>query len=324
VFTAHHADDNAETMLLNLLRGTGLRGLAGIPETRGAIVRPFLSVTRAELVAYAKTNKIDYVEDSTNALDDVSRNLLRHKVLPVLRELNPRAVENMLRTAEMLRRDEETLDRMAAALLEQSCRFAENTAVLDVAGCLKAEDAVLSRAVHRAIARLAGGRKDITARHVEAVCALLRGPAGKEFSLPYGLTVRREEQELILSPAEAVPTAVSVAVGETVAFGNWRVAVKESGPGLEMKIPEGAVLTATLWDRNDRMTIPGSRGARSLKRLCVDSHIAPGERNALPVLRVDGRCAAVPGIGIDREYLSCGRTVYVTFIKETEEKRYGT
>lgn len=326
LLTAHHADDHAETMLLNLLRGTGPRGLSGIPESRDGILRPFLRITRGELAAYAAAYHIGYVEDSTNALDDMARNVLRHQVMPVLRELNPKAVENMIRTAEMLRRDEETLDRMAVALLEQGCRFSENAAVMDADACLKAEEAVLSRAVHRALARLAGGRKDLTARHVEAVCELLRGAVGKELTLPYGLTARRGEKELILSAAEAAPAVVSLSIGETVPFGNWRVAVKESGPGLEMKIPEGAVFTVTAWDRNDRMTIPGSRGARSLKRLCVDNHISPWERDGLPVLRVDGRCVAVPGIGIDREYLpdSCGMTVYVTFIKETEENRYGT
>ena len=89
-------------MLLNLLRGTGIRGLTGIPEVRDSIARPFLHITREELAAYAAENDIPYVEDATNASDDVSRNILRHKVLPVLRELNPRAVENMARTADLL------------------------------------------------------------------------------------------------------------------------------------------------------------------------------------------------------------------------------
>ena len=76
VLTAHHADDNAETMLLNLLRGTGLRGLTGIPAARDFLLRPFLQVTRAELAAYAAARDVPYVEDSTNALDDAARNVL--------------------------------------------------------------------------------------------------------------------------------------------------------------------------------------------------------------------------------------------------------
>ena len=103
VLTAHHADDNAETMLLNLLRGTGLRGLTGIPPEREDLLRPFLQVTRQELADYAGAHDVPYVEDSTNQMDDAARNVLRHQVLPVLRQLNPRAVENMSRTADLLR-----------------------------------------------------------------------------------------------------------------------------------------------------------------------------------------------------------------------------
>lgn len=97
-------------MLLNLLRGTGLRGLTGIPPEREDLLRPFLQVTRQELADYAGAHDVPYVEDSTNQMDDAARNVLRHQVLPVLRQLNPRAVENMSRAAELLRQDEEALD----------------------------------------------------------------------------------------------------------------------------------------------------------------------------------------------------------------------
>ena len=89
-------------MLLNLLRGTGLRGRTGIPAARDFLLRPFLQVTRAELAAYAAARDVPYVEDSTNALDDAARNVLRHQGLPVWKQLNPRAVEHMSRTAALL------------------------------------------------------------------------------------------------------------------------------------------------------------------------------------------------------------------------------
>ena len=89
ILTAHHADDSAETMLLNLLRGTGLRGLTGIPPVRGRIRRPLLGMTRAELARYAEAHHVPHVEDATNEKDDMTRNLLRHRVMPVLRAANP-------------------------------------------------------------------------------------------------------------------------------------------------------------------------------------------------------------------------------------------
>ena len=88
-----------------------------------------------------------------------------------------------------------------------------------------------------------------------------------------------------------------------------------------MFLPAGAELSVTAWKREDRMALPGSRGERSLKRLCAENGIAPGERDILPVLRVDGKCAAVPGVGIHCEFLTgSDRPVFLTF--KTEEKNY--
>ena len=321
LLTAHHADDNAETMLLNLLRGTGTRGLAGIPAHRDGILRPFLHVTREELAAYAANYYIKYVEDSTNAADEAARNVLRHRVLPVLRELNPAAVENMARAAEQLRREDEALGRVAEDFLKRNGRFSGETARLAAAPCLGAERAVADRVLYAFLARMAGSRKDLTARHVEALWGLLCGPAGKELSLPCGLTARREEQDLLLTQTPTIPEERPIRVGETVFFGNWAVTLAESGPGTEMVLPTEAELSVTAWKREDRMALPDSRGGRSLKRLCAEGGISPAERDGLPVLRVDGKCAAVPGIGIHREFLTgTGRPVFLTF--KTEEKDY--
>ena len=319
ILTAHHADDNAETVLLNLLRGAGARGLSGIPAERDGILRPFLCHTREELAAYAERRGVLWLEDTTNALDVAARNVLRHRVLPALRELNPKAVENIARAAELLRRDEETLSAMAEELLRSSGHFEENRARLAVSPLLEAERAVADRAVDEAVTRAAGHRKDLTARHVEAVRELLTAGAGKEVSLPYGLTARREAESILLFPAAESPVEIPLRVGETVSFGGWSVELAEND-GWELHVPPEAALSVTAWQRDDRMTLPGSRGGRSLKRLCAERGIPPAERDGLPVLRVNGVCAAVPGVGVHCEFLSGeGRAVYVNF-KKTEEK----
>ena len=100
VATAHTADDNLETMLLNFLRGTGLTGLGGIPPKRDFLVRPILCCTRQEVLAYLDAHRLPHVEDSTNAADDCVRNRLRHNVLPLLKAENPALAETALRTAQ--------------------------------------------------------------------------------------------------------------------------------------------------------------------------------------------------------------------------------
>lgn len=114
IATAHNADDNAETVLFNLTRGGGAKGLSGIPPVRGNIIRPLLSMTREQIEAYNAENGIGHVEDSTNQSTQYSRNLIRHKVMPILRELNPAFAEAVLRSAESLRADEELLESLAA------------------------------------------------------------------------------------------------------------------------------------------------------------------------------------------------------------------
>ncbi|MBP3776398.1 MAG: tRNA lysidine(34) synthetase TilS [Prevotella sp.] len=113
VCVAHHRDDTVETVLLNLVRGTGLRGLTGIQPKNGNILRPLLCLSRKEIEAYLRTKGQEYVTDSTNLEADVQRNVIRLKVLPLLQELNPAVSENIQRTAENLLEAQQVLDAVS-------------------------------------------------------------------------------------------------------------------------------------------------------------------------------------------------------------------
>lgn len=320
ILTAHQADDNAETMLLNLVRGTGLKGLTGIPPCRDGVLRPFLEVTRQELEAYAAAHKIPHVEDETNQDPDAaSRNFLRHKVFPLLRELNPRAVEHMTNAAAILNREDQALDALAA---RERSRAAETPAGFTVS--LTALNdwprAVSERMLLQEMGRLANGRRDFTARHVQALLAL---HPGGSCSLPHGLSARREGDEFYLERAPSRLPACAIAIGETLNFGQWTITLDTApGKGAPLSLPEDAPLTVTAWQAGDRMTLPGAKGSRSLKRLCADAGIRPWQRDRLPVLRAGGQPAAVPGIGTDASFAPQpkGAAVYVTFYKQREEE----
>ena len=117
IATAHNADDNAETMLLNLARGAGTRGLAGIPPVRGNVVRPMLCFTRAEIERYLAGNDLPYTVDSTNAEYDYARNKIRGLVMPVLRDINARISEHALAASRLLREDDEYITEHARAFI---------------------------------------------------------------------------------------------------------------------------------------------------------------------------------------------------------------
>lgn len=100
ILTAHHADDQVETMIMNFFRGTGLKGLTGIPEKNGRIIRPLLSFRKSELIDYATNQHISYIEDSSNLTSDYTRNLIRNEILPALEKVYPQVKENILDNAD--------------------------------------------------------------------------------------------------------------------------------------------------------------------------------------------------------------------------------
>ena len=121
IATAHTADDNAETVILNLVRGAGAAGLSGIPPRRGAIVRPMLRVSRDEVMRYIGLRGISYVDDSTNELEIYTRNRIRRAVIPVLRDINPGFGEAVASASEILRADEEYLSGLADRFISERC-----------------------------------------------------------------------------------------------------------------------------------------------------------------------------------------------------------
>lgn len=120
ILTAHHADDNLETFLINFTRGTGLEGLTGIPEMNGKIVRPLLSFSRSDLEVYAIGKKMDWCEDSSNATTKYLRNQLRHDIIPTLKQMNPQLLQNFQTTIEHLQDSQQIVDDVVATLQKKA------------------------------------------------------------------------------------------------------------------------------------------------------------------------------------------------------------
>jgi tRNA(Ile)-lysidine synthase len=119
ILTAHHADDNLETFLINLSRGTGLDGLTGIPAQNDSIIRPLLPFTRKEIEEYATQNELSWREDSSNASDKYLRNKIRHHLIPILKELNPNFMSSFEKTQRYLQESKELVDDAAVMVYQQ-------------------------------------------------------------------------------------------------------------------------------------------------------------------------------------------------------------
>ena len=300
IATAHTAEDNAETMLLNLVRGTGLRGLGGIPPVRGNIVRPMLDVTREEIEAYMAKRGIPHVEDSTNALDIYARNRIRHEVMPVLKSLNPSFARTAGRTAELLRRDGEYLDDMAERFVREHGR--DNT--LPVKALMELPEAVRSRAVRRM------GREEFSAVQTEAILALAPGGVTDVSGMRVGRTreylvfgVREaepiQERELVPGRWIDIPEAgFSVRLSERKEHRNEHVHGEFTTFSFSCENIYGTIKVASRRE-GDRFRPAGRGCAKSLKQLFMESDVPAWERDAVPVLRDDKGILFVLGIGPD-------------------------
>lgn len=307
IATAHHAADQAETVLLNLVRGTGMQGLAGIPPVRGRIVRPLLETSRDDIETYLKTHGLSHVEDETNRDTSLGRNRLRREVMPGLLSLHPGAAASICRTAELLRREDAFLDSLAAAYLPQEGLSASRERLLS------APEVLRLRALRLLAGRLPVGKKDFTAAHYRALETLAQ--TGGALSLPGGASAVCRDGALTLSDAPAPLDEAALRPGDNLA-GLWRITLSDA------PVPDALALrsgpwTVRPWRRDDRLTLPGSRGSRSLKRLFAERGIAPPERDTWPVLCLAGRPAAVWRVGIDQKALpECsGNTIYITITK---------
>lgn len=193
VAVAHHADDNAETLLLNLVRGTGWRGLGGMGWRRGRVVRPMLGTTHEEAVCYLSRCGQPYVTDSSNLVPDVKRNRLRLEVMPRLRELNPSVVETLAATAARMAEAGQLMDSAVAAARSRVCRPAGGGLDIDIAA-LRAEVAVPTL-LHEWLAPFG-----FTAAQTDAVAGHMDGASGARYDAP-GWQLVRDRGTLRLRPA---------------------------------------------------------------------------------------------------------------------------
>ena len=305
---AHHADDNAETVLLNLVRGTDLRGLCGMRAKQGDIVRPFLEQTREELVTYAQSHDIPHVEDHTNADPNAAaRNYLRHEILPRLKHLNSRAGEHITATARSLSALDDSIERQAEALLTAAVQE-ESGISLPLASFRAFDEPVQARAVLRMADALGVGRKDIGRETLSAVLTLAqRGDAAaRQISLPRGATVRIAEGLLTMFLSPAVPERAALTEGVPLRWGNFELTLlrRADGEGISLRAPNaGESLFAAPCDLSARLTLEGANGARSVKRLCVDKKIPLSERDTLPAIYAGDCLAAVWRLGTDVSFL---------------------
>lgn len=305
ILTAHTADDNAETLLINLCRGAGAAGLSGIPPRRGKILRPLLACTRADVEVYLRENSVPHIEDSSNQSDAYRRNLLRHRVMPVLRECNPSLSEALLRTSELLRQDEDFLSAEAERFI-QSWYDGES---LPAERLGRLHPAVASRVLRR----LCQGRPE--RQHVQTVLRLCREEPqtflqidvpGQRLTLKQGrLSFTGAETPPLFLPDRAVEAGRTVEIPEA----GLRVRAELASMGEEvydlfktLNIKYENIcgkLYCTGRRAGDKLHPAGRGCGKSLKALFQEAGLDRRQRQTVPLFRDERGLLAIYGLALD-------------------------
>ncbi len=345
IAVAHHAGDRVETILLNLLRGTGPSGLSGIPVQNGPVVRPLLCATREEIEDYCRRAGLTWRTDPSNLSTNYLRNKIRHQLLPLLKkEFNPCVEQALLRLGDIIEEEDGFLQnytlKVGGKLIKER-RAGEIK--LDLPGFLGLPLAVRRRLLRAAVSEAAGNLKDFGYLHVEDCLHLLAGgPVGGEIHLPGGVRVRKSYRDFIIhkdperfSPHPFVEQQIAVpgetpvpALGVTV-----HAAIIEREPGQapclldlrgsshraffdydKIKLP----LYVRTRRPGDRMRPFGMGGSKKLKKLFGDLKIPREEREQIPLVASDGEIYWAVGCRRSREALvtpETRRVLMLHFIK---------
>lgn len=295
IATAHTANDNAETVLMHMVRGTGLRGLGGIAPVNGKLIRPMLGITRQEVLAFLEEYHLEFICDSSNDTDQFLRNRLRHHVMPLLERENPALAQNMSAAALRLRQDEAVLTDMA------------ESAPWNVTQLRQLPPAVRSRAIGAFLQR--SGVPEPEAEHIALVEKLLfsRKPSARA-SLPGGIVIERNYDALEpgkrsdpFAPVE-LPCPGEVELREL----GLRVSASPAHVCTDRTdcftvVPCGTIILRPR-RTGDTMRLPG--GSKELKKLFIDRKIPASGRSQIPVAADDAGVLGVYGIGVNRDRLA--------------------
>ena len=314
IAVAHHKDDQAETVLFQLFRGSRLKGLSGMAAKNGDIIRPLLSVTREEIEAYLKEKKQNYCIDSTNLEEEYTRNKIRHRILPEAEAVCERAAEHLAETAEYAGQVERLLERLTEELFSECAGIdGDNNVSLQIEALVRAEKVLAERVVYEALCRVYGRKKDITAGFVADCMELIGKQTGKYRNLPDGVVVRRSFDILWLGregAGEIFKKEIKEFPYEVILPGTGKkltlsVVLREK---LEENIPKS---TYTKWfdydkiekvvsvkspEAEDEIIIYTDGRKKQLADVFAEAKIPREQRNGFPVLAEGHRVLWVPGI----------------------------
>lgn len=295
--TAHHERDQAETVLMHIIRGSGLVGAQGIREYNGRYFRPLLNWTKEQIDCYAKDNDIPFVVDQTNADDKYLRNYIRNKVLPLLQDVCPTVEQNIARFAQNVASDQQFLDSLADI---SSVTFNKGEAKIPLE-LLKQPQPIAYRVLKKVFAQL-GVHHDIESKHYQAICEVANNVGGKQTHLPFDYVAINDYTCVTICKAQqtkAQSWEIPFAIGITeTPLGRVEITPNHTPNTLHFDmdaIPKTAVFRTR---RTGDYFIKFGGGKKSLKEYLIDKKIPQRERDNLILIADKSNVLAIVGVEI--------------------------
>ena len=332
IAAAHHGDDNAETILYNLFRGSGLAGIGGILPVRDRIIRPLLCVSRKEILEYLKEYGLEHCEDSTNQTNDYTRNRMRRIILPaVTEEINPQASRHICQAGEKIRQAHEFIQDAADKWLSVHRDNKDPGLISD--RLLSESEILQSYVLRRILAETAGTEKDLSSSHIDALLDLLSGQTGRRADLPVGIGAVREyaglriekknriqEEKVSEGAAGSLPLEINV-------FPRGEVQENQEFPKNQYtkwfdydKIENS--LSVRTRRTGDYITIKGG-GKKSVKAYMIDEKIPAADRNSIFLLADGSHILWIIGYRISEYYKISPQTTTILQAELNGGKHHG-
>lgn len=308
---AHHLDDQAETVILNLLRGSGTRGLLGMKEFRSPnYIRPLLNLSKSEILEYAKEENIEFVHDKTNDNVEYSRNKLRHEVIDKLCEINENAVLNIKRTADILRDDENYFDIIVLKEYKNKVAFEDDEIVISLENWGDIHVAIKRRLIRRSVEQYFS-LTDIEFIHIEYIIKLSLGQSGKRIEIGKGLNVEKAYDKLYIfknTIKEDVLKPLKLNSDKTFSVDGYdfktsvveKIEYTENNEIFDLEKIKGLVFRNSF--KNDYIKPLGMTGKKKLTDYFSDKKIPLHKRKNILVLAKNDEIVWIVGYGISENF----------------------
>jgi len=321
IAVGHNADDQVETFLMRIIRGTGPAGLKGIPPVRGRIIRPLIEVSRKEIEDYLEENQIEYCLDESNLKLDYTRNWVRHKVVPLLMQQNEKLQENLQNTIALVSDEEIYLDRIADDTLRRIADYGESTASIKYSELTELPAAIQRRIIRKVIERVKGDLKEIEFKHIEAILSQEEAKGSVRTDLPGEIVVINEYGNLVFGLSEELREKTESDVERVQLNVPGVTSVPSLGIAIDAKIKDIKGVTGAVEKNKEkafldfdklipplvaRTRLPGDRfiplgmsGEKKLQDFFVDKKVPKRKRDKIAIVECQGQVIWIGEMIID-------------------------